>query len=395
MSRTPIRVLTAVALCDGHDAAIVAVSRALRHRGMEVVYIGFHKSPRQIAEAAIQEDVDIVGISSYNGGHVEFVEDVVAHMDRLGRRLPIVCGGGGTMTPDDVAALAPLGVARVFLPGETLESIAIEVERIALGSKRTRGPVAAVAPRAYRGDMAALAELLTLVENDGALAAEAASLAPADAPGAFVAGICGPGGAGKSTMIDELCLRWIADPARGPVCVLCSDPSSTMAGEGCGGALLGDRIRMVATERERVFVRSLATRAQGAVSPSVPALLRTLRRGPFPLVILESAGIGQGDHPFGSEVDLNIVVMTDEFGSPIQLEKMMALEQADAVVLNKADRPAAPAAASMIRARLRSIRRPGKPAVELFTASASRHRDAGVDALFAWILEARGAAVRA
>jgi methylmalonyl-CoA mutase len=382
----PLRALTAVALCDGHDAAIVAVSRVLRQHGFEVVYIGFHKSPAQIVHAAIQEDVDVIGISSYNGGHTEFLEDVMKRLRAEGCDIPVVAGGGGTITPDDVAELTKLGVARIFAPGETLDQMADAVTEIARKHQKTVKVDAPLLKKALGGDHASLGRVITAIENDGAPSEEMlAPFSPATRP--FVVGIAGPGGAGKSTLIDELALRWLRE-CDTPMAVLCSDPSGagTQHNEN-GGALLGDRIRMLAANEPRLFARSLATRRPGAISGAVGPTLNVLRHSDFRLVIVESAGIGQADHPFGAEVDLSILVMTDEFGSPIQLEKMAALEAADLVVLNKSDRPTSPAAASMIRSRLRSVRRPHGHPVELIPTRAHTHRDPGVDALFARIVE--------
>lgn len=382
----PLRALTAVALCDGHDAAIVAVSRVLRQHGFEVVYIGFHKSPAQIVHAAIQEDVDVIGISSYNGGHTEFLEDVMKRLRATGCDIPVVAGGGGTITPDDVAELTKIGVARVFAPGETLDQMADAVTEIARKHHKPVVVDAALLKKALAGDHASLGRVVTAIENEGAPPEEMlAAFTPAHRP--IVVGIAGPGGAGKSTLIDELALRWLAQCPE-PMAVLCSDPSGagTQHNEN-GGALLGDRIRMLSASDPRMFARSLATRRPGAISGAVGPTLKVLRHSDLRLIIVESAGIGQADHPFGAEVDLSILVMTDEFGSPIQLEKMAALEAADLVVLNKADRPSSPAAASMIRSRLRSVRRPHGNPVELMTTRAHTHRDPGVDALFARILE--------
>jgi methylmalonyl-CoA mutase len=382
----PLRALTAVALCDGHDAAIVAVSRVLRQHGFEVVYIGFHKSPAQIVHAAIQEDVDVIGISSYNGGHTEFLEDVMKRLRAEGCDIPVVAGGGGTITPDDVAELTKLGVARIFAPGETLDQMADAVTEIARKHQKTVKVDAPLLKKALGGDHASLGRVITAIENDGAPSEEMlAPFTPATRP--FVVGIAGPGGAGKSTLIDELALRWLRE-CDTPMAVLCSDPSGagTQHNEN-GGALLGDRIRMLAANEPRLFARSLATRRPA------PSAARSAPRSTSCVIVisasssLRSAGIGQADHPFGAEVDLSILVMTDEFGSPIQLEKMAALEAADLVVLNKSDRPTSPAAASMIRSRLRSVRRPHGHPVELIPTRAHTHRDPGVDALFARIVE--------
>lgn len=378
----PLRALTAVALCDGHDAAIVAVSRALRHSGFEVVYIGFHKSPRQIVQAAVQEDVDVIGISSYNGGHFEFLDDVMRLLKEAGRSIPVVCGGGGTMTKDDETELAAIGVARVFLPGESLEAMAAEVRAIASRHRRRRSLDAATVAKARAMDPAALGEAISAIE-EGVPLPKFEPLGVDEFPILpFVVGICGPGGAGKSTLIDELCLRWLAQET-GPLAVLCSDPTTGVPGErSAGGALLGDRLRMIATDNPRLFVRSFGTRRPGAMSAAVAPTIEFLRHSACPLVIVESAGIGQSDRPYGAEVDLSILVMTDEFGSAIQLEKLSALEAADLVVLNKSDRPSAQAALSMIRSHLRSLKRTRQRDAEALTTSASTHHDPGVNKLF-------------
>lgn len=382
----PLRVLTAVALCDGHDAAIVAVSRALRRRGFEVVYIGFHKSPSQIARAALQEDVDLIGISSYNGGHAEFVEEVIRHLREAGRDIPVVCGGGGTITPDDARELMALGVARVFEPGMTLEAIAVELEELAQSRRLKRRATPDLMACAAEGHDSAVGQVLTAIEGGAAVPVPKSVAAP------FVVGVSGPGGAGKSTLVDELVLRWLA-AGKGPVAVLCSDPSISPAShDGFGGALLGDRIRLISTNDPRVFVRSFATRGTQPLSAAVGPVLSWLRHGPYPLVIVETAGIGQADDPFSGDIDLLLLVMTDEFGSPLQLEKMVMLERCDAVVLNKSDRPAALAAQSMLRSRLRSVRSPKGLPVPLFPTIAHRHRDAGVDAVFSRMLEAMASA---
>jgi methylmalonyl-CoA mutase len=385
-SSAPFRALTAVALCDGHDAAIVAVSRALRQTGFEVIYIGFNKTPGEIVRAAIDEDVDVIGISSYNGGHAEFLQSVLAQLAAEGSEIPVVAGGGGTITPSDERELLALGVARIFPPGMTMAQMAAEVAALCAERResRTRRDLAGLLDDVRAGNRPALARALTLVEGDGsgddaALDAAVAELLPEARP-LPVVGITGNGGAGKSTLIDELLLR-LTEGGALRVGVLCCDPTTQQTnpeGKASGGALLGDRIRMLAADRDNVFIRSLATRHhQGGVSGSLARAVRVLSAAPLDLVILESAGIGQADNPFAGMVDVGVFVMTSEFGSALQLEKSVMLEQADIVVLNKCDQPAAPAALKSVQARLRTTGR----ATELFGVIASRHRDPGVDRL--------------
>lgn len=373
----PLRALTAVALCDGHDAAIVAVNRALRHRGFEVIYLGFHKSPRAIVRAGVQEDVDVIGLSSYNGGHLEFVEDVMKIQREYGVDIPVVMGGGGTITAADEPDLRAAGVARIFAPGMTLDAMAEEVRALCRNHRHERAALGAVTESALDGNAVALATCLSRIE----LGEHAAELRHPSPP-PFVVGICGPGGAGKSTLLDELVLRFVRE-GKGSPAVLCSDPTNSGSrelGTG-GGALLGDRIRLLCSDREEVFIRSLATRSHGGgISEASEAMVRFLRQSNRPVVFVESAGIGQADDPFGKSVDLTIYVLTAEFGSALQLEKNVMLELADVVVLNKADQPNAKAAFTTLKSRLRGRQQQG---AALLMASAASHLDKGVDEVYA------------
>ncbi|MCB2156734.1 cobalamin-dependent protein [bacterium] len=363
----PFRVLTAVALCDGHDAAIVGVSRALRHEGLEVIYLGFNKSPAQIVRAAIEEDVDAIGISSYNGGHMEFLEDVLNDLRAAGVSIPVVAGGGGTITGRDTEQLKEMGIAEVFAPGMALWDIAKQVRAICAANRADDRQLDALVDDLAAGKPNAIARALSIVE-DTAQDFEGATKRP------FVIGVSGNGGAGKSTLIDELLLRFSA-AGKHRVAVVCCDPTTSRNG---GGALLGDRIRMLAADKGGVYIRSLATRNNpGGVSGALGRAVKVLSAAPFDVIVLESAGIGQADNPFDGLVDLNVYVMTSEFGSALQLEKTVMLEQADIVVLNKCDQPASAAALKTIRARLRAEGRP----FELLGVTAVRHRDEGVDKL--------------
>jgi methylmalonyl-CoA mutase len=389
-SAAPFRVLTAVALADGHDAAIVAVNRALRRRGFEVIYIGFNKGVRAIVDAAIQEDADAIGLSSYNGGHMEFIDETLKLLRERGSKIPLVAGGGGTITPGDETELLRMGVADVFPPGTPLPQVAERVEKLCAARRQ---PLPAhlhdLAGGIAAGDALALARALTLADSPAAAQSEALQASfdglPRRDPEPFVVGVSGYGGAGKSTLIDELILRRLKTHPEARVAVLCCDPSASAPLPGqseIGGALLGDRIRMLSAESDRVFIRSLATRGRsGGESESIARALQVLRAAPFDLVLLESAGIGQADAPFAGLVDLSLYVMTSEFGSALQLEKIAMLERSDIVALNKCDNPASLAALKSIKARLRAEATPEKPAPALLGVSAVVHKDAGMDAL--------------
>ncbi|MBI5155613.1 cobalamin B12-binding domain-containing protein [Candidatus Poribacteria bacterium] len=391
----PFRALTAVALCDGHDAAIVAVSRALRREGLEVIYLGFNKSPGQIVRAAIDEDADVIGISSYNGGHLEFLADVMRLLRERGAAIPVVAGGGGTITAADTRVLKELGVAEVFPPGMTMWDMASAVRGICESHRARRGqPLSELAAAVAAADRRAIARALTLVEasHPGPDNELDTLLSEARIPDAHpvVVGIAGNGGAGKSTLIDELLLRFDRE-GKHRVAVVCCDPTTAGVardGQAMGGALLGDRIRMLSADCESVYIRSVATRHNpGGVSGSLARAVKVLAATPFDVIILESAGIGQADNPFAGLADISVYVMTSEFGSALQLEKTVILESADIVVLNKCDQPAAPAALRGIRARLRSEGRK----VDLCGVTAVRHRDPGMDALFGLIGQAMAA----
>ncbi len=363
MAESPVRVLTAVPLCDGHDSAITAINLAMIRKGIEVVYLGFHRSATDIVRAAVHEDVASVGISSYNGGHVEFFREVARGLREAGRpEIGLFGGGGGTITPADAARMREEGTDRIFLPGSTFDEMTTYIrDRF---SRTVEAPPAEASPR----DPLVLARRITCQEDD---------IDPGRAPPprgrSPVLGITGPGGAGKTTLIDELVRQYLEKFPRHRIGILSHDPGTLQA-----GALLGDRATMVYAQDDRVFLRSMATRGRlGGLSPATePALawMSAAETG-FDLIIVETVGIGQEALPFPhGMVDLRVLVMNTDYGARLQLQKILMLEAADIVVANKHDRPGSATAVAEIRQHLDAFA-PGKP---LVPTVASRHADPGV-----------------
>ncbi len=376
----PLRLLTAVPICDGHDSAINTINLEFIRNGVEVVYLGYHRSAGEIVQAAVQEDVRAIGISSYNGGHVEFFTEVLRLLKKHGAGdLGVFGGGGGTITPADSRVLQRRGVDRIFSAGTPLPAI-VEWAKRAYGGGRSKfsPPKQGILPRSDRE----LARLLSAVELN-TLKREhltenplAASLIPQSrVPECPVIGITGPGGAGKTTLIDELVLRFLKARPHGRLAVLAHDPS--LVGQ---GALLGDRAMMLSPQGRRVYMRSLATRGQaGGLAPATGPCLQILRRSGFDLVLVETVGVGQEALPFeGLGVAKAVLVLSPEYGSPLQLRKIAMLDAADTVVVNKADLVGARTAIAEIERRLAENGHGQK----LIATTAKRHRDPGVDCLF-------------
>ncbi|MCM3618017.1 methylmalonyl-CoA mutase family protein [Sutcliffiella horikoshii] len=392
-----IRFVTASSLFDGHDASINIMRRIIQASGAEVIHLGHNRSVEEIVNAAIQEDVQGIAISSYQGGHVEYFKYMYDLLKEKGAsHIRIYGGGGGVIIPSEIKELHAYGIARIFSPEDgrehglqgminsmlkecdfvTVKSLGDEVERLAADNHQ------------------AIAKLITLSElqvtSDEEVAATAqTALAKVKEKQKTVPvlGITGTGGAGKSSLTDELIRRFINEVPDKKVAILSIDPTKQKT----GGALLGDRIRMNAIFNPRVYMRSLATRgSRSELSLAIQDAIAVTKAAGFDLIIVETSGIGQGDAGITEICDISMYVMTSEFGAPSQLEKIDMIDYADLIVINKYERKGSEDAKRQVQKQYQRSRLLWDKELDempVYGTIASQFNDLGTNTLFAALLE--------
>ncbi|MBT8363209.1 MAG: methylmalonyl-CoA mutase family protein [Deltaproteobacteria bacterium] len=391
-----IRVVTATSLFDGHDAAINIMRRILQDTGVEVIHLGHNRSVQEIVDAAIEEDAQGVAVSSYQGGHIEYFKYLVDLLRERGApHIKVFGGGGGVIVPQEINELEAYGVTKIYSPEDGSRMglqgmINHMVQNMDFSTvKGDSFPIDGLSPQSKL----AVANLITAAEHakvqgDGNLAALRAELAKKITDHNIpTLGITGTGGAGKSSLTDEVVLRFLNDFKNLHLAIISCDPSRRKT----GGALLGDRIRMNAIGNQRVYLRSLATRQSQTEIPAVLSdAIKAVKAAGYDLIIAETAGIGQGDSSIIDLVDVAIYVMTSEFGAASQLEKIDMLDFADLVVINKFEKRGGEDAVRDVRKQVQRNRKAfdRNPAeMPVFGTIASKFNDDGVTALYHAILE--------
>jgi methylmalonyl-CoA mutase len=394
--RHHVRAVTATSLFDGHDASINIFRRILQATGVEVIHLGHNRSVQEIVDAAIEEDVQGIAVSSYQGGHVEFFKYMVDLLRERGAdHIQVFGGGGGVIVPEEIRELEAYGVSKIYAPEDgarwglqgiinhmvqrmdfsLVEELSFDLNALAPENKLMVARMISAVEEAKAKENGHLGQLRKqLAERMGDRRVP-------------IIGITGTGGAGKSSLTDELVLRALHDLVDVHIAIISSDPSRRKT----GGALLGDRIRMNAINSERVYMRSLATRrSQIEVPEFLPDAINVAKAAGFDLIIVETAGIGQGDSQIVDLVDASLYVMTAEFGAASQLEKIDMLDYADMIAVNKFEKRGSEDAVRDVRKQVQRNRNAyGQPPEEMpvFGTIASKFNDDGVTALYHAILD--------
>lgn len=390
--KNKVRLVTAASLFDGHDAAINIMRRIMQRSGAEIIHLGHNRSVREIVDTAIQEDVQGIAITSYQGGHVEYFKYMYDLLHEKGAgHIKVFGGGGGTILPEEIEDLHAYGIARIYSPDDGRKlglqgmiNDVLEQCDYPVGNK-LNGEWKAI----HKQDPGAIARLITAVENFPELNAglleklgerKSTELIP-------VLGVTGTGGAGKSSLVDELVRRFLVDFQDKKIGIISVDPSKRKT----GGALLGDRIRMNAINSDRVYMRSLATRQSNlALSRHIRAAVEILKASGFDLIILETSGIGQSDTEIVDHSDVSLYVMTPEYGAASQLEKIDMLDFADIIAINKFDKRGALDALRDVRKQyLRNHDRWGEDpdTMPVFGTIASQFNDPGTNTLYRRLMD--------
>ena len=389
----PLRFVTAASLFDGHDAAINIMRRIIQSQGAEVIHLGHNRSVEDVVRAALQEDADAIALSSYQGGHVEYFKYMVDMLkEQHASHIRVFGGGGGTITPEEIRELQAYGVERIYHPNDGMKLGLTEMiedvmhrTRAAAVKRAKEEEASVVTPTVDISNEIAVGHVLSAIEEGELAEAELEHLrkqwkmAGKQTP---VLGVTGTGGAGKSSVVDELLLRFLHAFPEMRIAVLAVDPTRRRS----GGALLGDRIRMNSLRSHRVYMRSMATRRQHAATSAVLRdCIDFLKAQPYDLVIVETAGIGQSDSEIVDLVDFPTYVMTSDYGAASQLEKIDMLDFAELIVLNKFDKRGAEDALRDVRKQWKRNRTAftlTDEQVPVYPSIASQFNDPGVTWMF-------------
>lgn len=385
----PLRFITAASLFDGHDASINIIRRILQAHGVEVIHLAHNRSVAEVVQAALQEDVQGIALSSYQGGHVEYFQYVIDMLkENRAEHIKVFGGGGGVIVADEIAHLHDYGVERIYSPHDGMELGLVGMIQDMIQRCRSAEISKTVSTQDLdTASQSSLASLLSAIERDELSKEQLAQLKLGANNTVPVLGITGTGGAGKSSLSDEIIRRFCLDSANtARIAVLAIDPTRRKT----GGALLGDRIRMNAIYHDTIYLRSVATRDSiGEVPEYLADMIAAIRHFDFDLIIVETPGIGQGDAGIVPYVDTSMYVMTPEFGAQSQLEKIDMLDFADLVVINKFDRNGARDALRDVAKQVQRNREAWDQSpsdMPVYGSIASRFGDDGVSAAYHGVL---------
>ncbi|MBS9461632.1 cobalamin-dependent protein [Flagellimonas sp. 389] len=392
--KNKIRIVTAASLFDGHDAAINIMRRIIQSTGVEVIHLGHDRSVAEVVDCAVQEDANAIAMTSYQGGHNEYFRYMYDLLKERGaEHIKIFGGGGGVILPEEIKALMDYGVERIYSPDDGRElglqgminDLVMRCDTDVPDLKLSKGK--SLEELLKEKDVNAIARLISLAENKHELFENHQAIIKKNPNKVPVLGITGTGGAGKSSLVDELVRRFLGDFSDKHIGIISVDPSKRKT----GGALLGDRIRMNAINNTRVYMRSLATRRSNlALSKHVAEAVQILKAANFDLIILETSGIGQSDTEILEHSDVSLYVMTPEFGAATQLEKIDMLDFADVVAINKFDKRGALDALRDVKKQY--MRNQGLWDIDqndlpVFGTIASQFNDPGMNRLYKIVME--------